>query len=75
MPFALKPADDDDSKRNELWSEPQYLLPPFTAVRNQHKPLPINQLPKIWRYSTSIQLFLPEIVLRSVRLAVTVTIN
>ena len=57
IPFALKPTDDYDSKRFELWSEPQYLHPPFTAVRNRYKPLPINQLPKIWRYGTLLRLF------------------
>lgn len=52
MPFALKPTSDYGSKRYELWSEPQYLLPPFTAIYNRYRPLPINQLPKIWRYNT-----------------------
>lgn len=57
IPFALKPTDDYDSKRFELWSEPQYLHPPFTAVTNRYRPLPINQLPKIWRYGTLLRLF------------------
>lgn len=55
MPFALKPSADAVSKRYELWSEPQYLRPPFTAVSNRYRPQPINQLPKIWRYGVLIR--------------------
>ena len=64
MPFALEPRDSYNAKRFELYSEPQYLLPAFAGVTNRYKPLPINQLPKIWRYSTFTSLFqlnfLPE---------------
>lgn len=60
MPFALEPGDDIRSQSYELWSEPQYLLPPFTAVNNRYKPQPINQVPKIWRYSMLIRLLLLE---------------
>lgn len=59
MPYGLKPSDDYNARSCELWSEPQYLMPPFTAINNRYKPLPINQLPKIWKYSTSIRLVLP----------------
>lgn len=60
IPFALEPLDNYGAKRYQLWSEPQYLLPPFKAVWNRYRPLPINQLPKIWRYSTLIRSFLPN---------------
>lgn len=52
MPFARDPSGRFNPKRPELFSEPQYLLPPFTRVDNRYHPLPINQLPKIWRSST-----------------------
>lgn len=52
MPFALRPSTDAMSTHLELWAEPQYLLPPFNGVINRYRPLPINQMPKIWRYST-----------------------
>lgn len=53
MPFAQEPSTSINSRRFQLWSEPQYLQTPFAAVYNRYKPRPINQLPKIWRYSTS----------------------
>ena len=52
IPFARDPSGRYNPKRLELFSEPQYLLPPFTRVYNRYQPLPINQLPKIWRFST-----------------------
>lgn len=61
MPFALEPSGDYKSRRYQLWSEPQYLEPAFGGVVNRFKPLPINQLPKVWRYSTSTLLFLREL--------------
>ena len=60
MPFALRPSGDVVSRSFELWSEPQYLLPPFTTVSNRYRPLAINQVPKIWRYSTLKPLLLPQ---------------
>lgn len=51
MPFAQEPEGSHNIRPYELFSEPQYLLPPFKRVYNAHKPRPINQLPKIWRYS------------------------
>ena len=60
MPYAMTPSNDDDSRRYQLWAEPQYLLPPFAAVSNAFRPLPINQLPKIWRYSTFVLLVRPD---------------
>ena len=35
----------------QLFSEPQYLSPPFGAIHNRYDPRPINQIPKIWQYS------------------------
>ena len=60
MPFALEPRDSYNAKRFELYSEPQYLLPAFNGVINRYKPLPINQVPKIWRYSTFTSLVQPQ---------------
>ena len=57
MPFAVPAAGDRSSRRWELWAEPQFLRPPFSAINNRYRPLPINQLPKIWRYSTLITTF------------------
>ena len=54
MPFARDPSGRSNPESYELLSEPQYLLPPFTPIHNRYKPLPINQLPKIWRSSTLI---------------------
>ncbi|KAM0805816.1 hypothetical protein BDR22DRAFT_187844 [Usnea florida] len=51
MPYAQQPGAIPEAKSPELFSEPQYLLPPFTAIRNRYRPLPIVQVPKIWRYN------------------------
>ena len=53
MPFATSPRQDFNSRSFELWSEPQFLRPPFAPIFNRYGPLPINQLPKIWRVRTS----------------------
>lgn len=60
MPFAMAPSCSDDAKRYQLYTEPQYLLPPFTDVINRYKPRSINQLPKIWRYSKLMRPFSPR---------------
>lgn len=75
MPFAQTPSADYDSKRYELWSEPQFLLPPFKAIHNRYRPLPINQLPKIWRYSTLIRFCLPELVPQTLWLAIAIALR
>lgn len=54
MPFAQESEGSHSSEPYELFSEPQYLLPPFKRVYNAHIPRAINQLPKIWRYSMLI---------------------
>lgn len=54
MPFARDPGGRSYPRRPELFSEPQYLLPPFTRIHNRYQPRPISQLPKIWRYSTLV---------------------
>lgn len=58
IPFALAPAAYS-AGASVLYSEPQFLRPPFTAVSNRYAPRPINQLPKIWRYSMLIFYILP----------------
>ena len=57
MPFAEEPKTSYNARHFELYSEPQYLQPAFSMVFNRYKPLPINQLPKIWRYSTCVLFF------------------
>lgn len=52
MPFALSPKTSQKARSHELYCEPQYLQPAFTRVDNPYQPLPINQVPKIWRYNT-----------------------
>lgn len=47
----MEPRTSFDAGRFQLYAEPQYLRPPFGAVNNRYRPNPINQLPKIWRYS------------------------
>ena len=61
MPFARDPSGRFNPKRLEIFSEPQYLLPPFTSIYDRYKPLPINQLPKIWRFSTLMSIFLSKL--------------
>ena len=64
MPFARDPGGRFNPRRLELFSEPQYLLPPFTRVYNRYQPLPINQLPKIWRFSTLMSIPLSNCVIQ-----------
>lgn len=39
------------SQQLQLFSEPQYSMPPFAGVRNTYAPNSIVQLPKIWKHS------------------------
>ena len=64
MPFARDPSGRFNPKRFELFSEPQYLIPPFTRVYDRYQPLPINQLPKIWRFSTLMSSLLSNCVIQ-----------
>ena len=64
MPFARDPSGRFNPRRLELFSEPQYLLPPFTSIRDRYQPLPINQLPKIWRMSTLMSTLLTSCVIQ-----------
>ena len=51
IPFALEPYSNPYSQIPRLFAEPQYLEPPFDAVRNVFRPNAIIQLPKIWKHS------------------------
>ena len=70
MPFAREAKGSYKTRRYEIFSEPQYLLPPFTRVYNSHRPRPINQLPKIWRYSMLMPSFLSSLVIQWFLLAI-----
>lgn len=53
IPYANAPArDSPDAKAKRLFAEPQYLDPPFKAVKNPYAPKAIVQLPKIWKYGS-----------------------
>ena len=55
VPYINQPARDSaDAKAPRLFAEPQYLNPPFHAVKNAYAPKAIVQLPKIWKYSMLI---------------------
>ena len=54
IPYATDSRRSPEASQYNLFSEPQYLLPPFSGVDNQYRPYPINQIPKIWRSSNSI---------------------
>ena len=51
MPYATDSRESSPGLSHSLFSEPQVLLPPFKSVSNRYRPMPINQLPKIWRTS------------------------
>lgn len=42
------------SQQLQLFSEPQYSVPPFSSMRNTYAPNAIVQLPKIWKHSKCI---------------------
>ena len=55
VPYINPPArDSPDAKAPRNFAEPQYLDPPFSAVKNAYAPKAIVQLPKIWKFSTSL---------------------
>ena len=57
IPYMNPPARDSaDAKAPRLFAEPQYLNPPFSAVKNAYAPKAIVQLPKIWKYGMLIRL-------------------
>ena len=57
VPYINQPArDSGDAKATRVFAEPQYLTPPFGAVKNAYAPKAIVQLPKIWKYSKSLHI-------------------
>ncbi len=55
IPFARFPPSSPyytRSQQLQVFSEPQYLQPPFTSLSNIYFPNAIVQLPKIWKHST-----------------------
>ena len=54
IPYATDSRVGPQASQHNLFSEPQYLLPPFSGIENRYRPNPINQIPKIWRSSNSI---------------------
>lgn len=54
IPYALSPTHFG-AQGYRLFSEPQFLLPPFKGVNNRYRPKAIVQLPKLWRYSMITQ--------------------
>ena len=60
IPYINRPAKDTpDASALRIFAEPQYLNPPFKAVKNPYAPKAIVQLPKIWKYGMS-DLMLPH---------------
>ena len=54
IPYINQPAKDSpDAKAFRVFAEPQFLNPPFSAVKNPYAPKAIVQLPKIWKHGTS----------------------
>jgi hypothetical protein len=51
LPYATDSRGSRKAFLRTLFAEPQYLRPPFKSIDNRYRPLPINQLPKIWRSS------------------------
>lgn len=57
VPYINQPARDSaDAKAPRLFAEPQYLNPPFSAVKNAYAPKAIVQLPKIWKHGMLVQM-------------------
>ena len=53
IPFINPPGNDSpDARAIRIFAEPQYLDPPFKAVKNPLSPKAIVQLPKIWKHGT-----------------------
>ena len=56
IPYMNPPARlSKDAMASRIFAEPQYLIPPFTDVKNAYAPKAIVQLPKIWKYGMSFQ--------------------
>lgn len=51
VPFAEDYETNRNANLTRLYSEPQYLRPPFGEVFNRYAPRAINQMPKIWQHS------------------------
>lgn len=51
IPFARLHPPSPRSHQLQVFSEPQYLQPPFTNLSNVFSPNAIVQLPKIWKHS------------------------
>ena len=51
LPYATNSKGSREASLRTLFAEPQYLRPPFHSIVNRYRPMPINQLPKIWRSS------------------------
>ncbi|CAF9917860.1 MAG: hypothetical protein ALECFALPRED_000385 [Alectoria fallacina] len=53
IPYINQPAKDSpDAKAFRVFAEPQFLNPPFSAVKNPYAPKAIVQLPKIWKHGS-----------------------
>lgn len=51
IPYINPPGKDSrDAQAFRVFAEPQYLVPPFKAVKNPESPKAIVQLPKIWKH-------------------------
>lgn len=51
IPFAGDYVTSRNADSFHLYSEPQYLSPPFRQVYNRYQPRPIIQIPKIWQFN------------------------
>ncbi|MCJ1456316.1 hypothetical protein MMC28_006677 [Mycoblastus sanguinarius] len=58
IPYANQPPATSPAQQRQLFCEPQFLSPPFKSVLNRYSPLPIVQLPKIWRHKTCFVAFM-----------------
>lgn len=57
IPYINRPAKDTpDARAPRIFAEPQFLVPPFKAVKNPYAPKAIVQLPKIWKHGMSNQM-------------------
>lgn len=54
IPYINAPVKDTpDAKALRIFAEPQFLDPPFKAVKNPFAPKAIVQLPKVWKFGMS----------------------
>ena len=56
IPYASPPQPNPMSQSPRIFAEPQYMSPPFGQVDNVYRPSAIVQLPKIYTFSTSLNL-------------------